>query len=278
MEEQLVHLLAETQSVAEAPRKHAELQLQQLYSNEAFPIGLAAVASHDSVPLNIRQSALFALKTFVQSAWSPMFDDFKGQILINNENKARLRGMVLELATGGVEERKIKSAASYVVSKIAIADFPEEWPDLFPTLLHVVQTDTDAQIHGALRVLVDLVDDCFNDEQFFHVARDLVKTIYDVAVNDSRKPTLRALAINVFRACFDILEMVMEDHKAAVKQFADEALKAWIPFFIDILKSRLPAPPSEDEDSRDTDAAEAYRGQVALKLQVVKVWFRTHIY
>ncbi|MBE7181593.1 MAG: hypothetical protein INR71_10370, partial [Terriglobus roseus] len=271
MEEQIAHLLNETQSPAEGPRKHAELQLQQLYPNPQFPISLVSIASHESVPLNTRQSALLYLRTFVQSTWSPQFDDFKGQVLLADETKAQVRHMLLELATANIDERKIKSAASYVVSKIASADFPEEWPDLFPTVLRVIQTGNDAQLHGALKVLVELVDDCFNDEQFFGVARELIKAIFDVAVNDARKSTLRALAVNVFRACFDILEQVMEEHKAAVKAFTDEALNHWLPFFLEVLKSKLPDPPSDDGDNA---AAEAYRGRVALKLQVVKVLMR----
>src|ERR1700761_3937477 len=263
MEEQIVRLLADTQSAHETTRKHAELQLQSLSSPPGFCIGLVSVASHDSVPLNIRQAALLYLKTFVQSAWSPQFDEFKGQILVNDEDKARLRQMLLEIAVSGGQDRKIKSAASYAVSKIASADFPEEWPDLLPTVLRIIQSGSDDQLHGALKVLSDLVDDCFNDEQFFAVARDLVKAVYDVAVDEGKRNILRALAVDVFRGCFDILEMVMEDHKATVKAFADEALSAWVPFFIEVLKSKLPPTPTEDEEDNRTESAEKYRGLVA---------------
>jgi hypothetical protein len=274
MEEQIVRLLAETQAAAESPRKHAELQLQSLSHTPGFAIAVVSVASHDSVPLNIRQAALLYLKTFVQSAWSPQFDEFKGQILVNDEDKARLRQLLLELAVSGGQDRKIKSLASYAVSKIASADFPEEWPDLLPTVLQIVQSGRDDQLHGALKVLRDLVDECFNDEQFFAVARDLVKAIYDVAVDDSKRPILRAFAVDIFRGCFDILEMVMEDHKAAVKSFADEALSAWVPFFIQVLKTKLPNPPTEEEEDKKSENAENWRGLVAFKLQVIKVLMR----
>lgn len=271
MEDELVRILAETQSSVEAPRKHAEMQLQSLYTNPAFAPGLVAVASHDSVPLNIRQAALLAMKTFVLAAWSPQFDEFKGQILVRDEDKVGIRHALLELATSDGGDRKIKSAASYAVSKIASADFPEQWPDLLPTLLHIIPQGTDGQLHGALKVLGDLVDDCFSDEQFFHVARDLVKVLYDVAVSDSRKSSLRALAVAVFRSCFDILEMVLENHTAEVKGFAEEALGHWTPFFIEVMKTRLSAPPTDEEEANSSAVAEAYRGLVALKLQVVKV-------
>lgn len=271
MEEQVVGLLDQTQSAAEGPRKHAELQLQQLYSNQQFPISLVTIASHESVPLSTRQAALLYLRTFIQATWSPQFDEFKGHVLVSDETKAQLRRMLLDLATSTTEERKIKGLASYAVSKIASCDFPEEWPDLLPTVLNVVQTGNDAQLHGALKVLVELVDDCFNDDQFFSVARDLIKAIYDIAVNEHRKTTLRALAVNVFRACFDMLEQVLEEHKAQVKAFADEALGHWLPFFLDVLRSKLSDPPTDESDTATT---EAYRGRVALKYQAVKVLMR----
>jgi len=38
--------------------------------------------------------------------------------------------------------------------------------------------------------------------------------------------------------------MVLEQHKVAVKQFMDEALSSWSPFFISILKAPLPQYPT----------------------------------
>ncbi|KAK8251995.1 armadillo-type protein [Phyllosticta capitalensis] len=274
MEEQLVRLLADTQANAEAPRKQAELQLEQLYGNEAFPAGLVTVASHDSVPLEIRQCALLTLRKYIVVTWTPQFEEFRGQLVLNDEQKRQLRHSLLELATSATAERKIKTAASYAVSKIASADYPEQWPELLPGLLHMIPNAQDGQLHGALKVLSELVEDSLHEQQFFSCARDMVKTMYDVAANDQRKPTLRALAISVFRACFGTLEMVMEDHKAEVKSFAEEALSVWLPFFVEILKSKLPNAPTEEEQSQNASAAETWRGLVALKLQVVKALMR----
>ncbi|CAK4031417.1 Importin subunit beta-5 [Lecanosticta acicola] len=274
MEEQLVRLLTETQSAGEGPRKDAEWQLKQLYGNPDFPPGLVSIGAHEHVPLNIRQAALLYLKTFVLATWSPQFDEFDGQLYADGTKKAQIRQGLLDLALGGQGERKVKAAASLVVSKIATADFPEDWPDLLPTVLNVVATGTDAQLHGALKVLNELVDDCFNEEQFFKVARDLVKVVFDVAINDNRRTNLRALAVLVFRSCLDTLEMVMEDHKAAVKSFAEEALAGWVPFFINVLKSPLPAAPAEGQESSNDGAVEVYRGHITLKLQVVKALMR----
>jgi hypothetical protein len=275
MEEQVAQLLAATQSASEAPRREAETQLQSLWSHPEYAPGLVAIASHDSVPLNIRQASLLALKQFVVSCWSNQFDEFKGsqeeQSLVGEDVKQRIREPLLELATSETLDRKVKAAASYVVSKIASSDFPELWPDLLQRLLHVIPNGSEGQLHGALKVLAELVDESFGEDQFFRSAKDLVKVVFDVATTEGRKPTLRALAVSVFRGCFDILESVMEEHKTEVKAFAEEILTQWTPFFIEVMKTKLPNPPTEQEENDDAPNAETYKGLVSLKLQVVKV-------
>jgi hypothetical protein len=271
MEEQLAQLLQATQSASEAPRTQATQQLLALWPHADYAPGLVAVASHDNVPLDIRTAALLSLKQFVVACWSEQLEDYKGQVLVSDDNKVRIRGALLDLATSDQLDRKVSSIAGYVVSKIATVDFPDQWPDLLSRLLHLIPNGTERQVHGALKVLAELVDEAFQDDQFFRVANDLVKVIYDVAVNDNTKATLRALAVSVFRGCFEILESVMEEHKAEVKAFAEQVLHQWTPFFISVMKSRLPGPPTEQEEEDSTPNAETYRGLVALKLQVVKV-------
>ncbi|OGE47532.1 hypothetical protein PENARI_c042G01085 [Penicillium arizonense] len=272
MEQQLLSLLADTQSPKADSRKAAESQLEQLYGHEAFPTSLTAIASHDSVPVNLRQSALSILRTFIAATWSPILDEFKGQILVNDANKAHVRQSLLVIATSDIPERKVKNSASYAVSKIASADFPDDWPELLPSLLRIINdtSSTDGQLHGALKVLLDLVDTGFSEEQFFNVARDLVSSLFAVATSEARRPMLRALAVAVFRSCFDTLEMVLEQHKTAIKQFMDEVLSGWSPFLDATLKAPLPQAPSEEEAHKQGDVATQWRGVVGLKIQVVK--------
>lgn len=273
MEQEIVRLLADTQSSQEGPRKNAEHRLRQLYTNDSFASALISVGAQEQFGTQARQSALLYLKRYIQEVWSPQLDEYKGETLIQNEEeRKRIRHMLLELSTTEGQERKIKTAASSVVSKIASADFPTQWPELLPALLHVINNGSDGQIHGAMKALQDLVEDCFSEDQFFNVARDLVQTVYNVAANESRATILRALAVSVFRSCFDILEMVMEDHKVAVKAFAEETLNHWSPFFVATLKAPLPPAPAAEET--DINITERYRGLVALKLQVVKVLMR----
>lgn len=153
---------------------------------------------------------------------------------------------------------------SYVVGKIATNDFPDRWPTLLPTLLEVIPKANDVQLYGALKVLSDIVEESLTEDQFFSMARPIIDAVYNVALSDSRRPNLRALAVHVFRGCFDLMDMVKDDHPKEVKGFAEEALKGWLPFFSQVLHVQLP-PQSEDAALR-----EHRNGIISFKLQVVK--------
>jgi importin-9 len=277
MEQEVLHLLEGTTSAQEGTRKSAELTLLHLYNNADFPFALLSISTHTDIAAYLRQAALLSLNRYVQATWSPKFDeDFKGTVVLTDEAKAGVRAQILNIctsdSTAGTDDRKVKNAASLVASKIASVDFPEAWPELLPTLLQIISgTGPDSQVHGALRVLSELVESGFSEEQFFAIARDLVNGLQAVALNANRKPIVRAMAMSVFRACFDTLEMVMEDHKVAVKGFLDEALKGWMPFFIDTINLVLPEPPTEADETKEEGLPSQWRGLIALKLQVVKV-------
>ncbi|KAM7188180.1 armadillo-type protein [Naviculisporaceae sp. PSN 640] len=261
-DEHVATQLANTQLAQETPRKQAELELLNLRTNPEFPQALLRIGAHTQATVQIRQSALSVLRKFVEDNWSPEGGDGL-HIPIPDVTKDAIRQGILELVLGPEDERKVKVAASYVVSKIAMVDFPIQWPALLPSVLSVMPAGTDAQLHGALRILQDLVEESLSDEQFFSVARDIIAACQAVAINANRKETHRALAVLVFRSCFDLMDIVKDDHKKEVRQFADEILKAWLPFLELVIKT--PLPPQTGSDKPD-----AWYGPIALKVQAVK--------
>ena len=114
-----------------------------------------------------------------------------------------------------------------------------------------------------------MVEDGLDEQQFFGAAQQLVEALYNVARDESRPPVLRALAVSVFNGCFNTLEMVLEDHKAAVKSFAETAVAAWMTLLKDILKKGLPFPEALQP------LQEVCHGDIALKVQVMKVCIAT---
>ncbi|KAL8967756.1 MAG: hypothetical protein Q9183_002771 [Haloplaca sp. 2 TL-2023] len=273
MEKQVLDLLAATLEPVAETRTNAERHLEHLYTNDAFPISLISIASHTEVPPSLRQAALLVLKTLVLRTWAPSIDDFQGTVVINDATKDHVRQSLLTLATSGDQDRKVVGAASLVVSKIASVDFPESWPSLLPTLLQLIPQSHESQLHGVLLVLSSLVEDGFDEEQFGGSAVELVKCLYQVATDDSKKLMSRALAVSIFRACFETMRLMYETDKASVKQFMQEASEAWTPFFINVLNAPLPHVPTEE----DADVGPgSWRGTVALKTQVVKAVDKIH--
>ncbi|RCI15809.1 hypothetical protein L249_2880 [Ophiocordyceps polyrhachis-furcata BCC 54312] len=274
MEESLAQLLANTQLPDQAPRKQAEIELKRAQANPAFPVCLANIASHASVSSAVRQAALTTLRQFIERNWPGDHADDEPLVPISDEARALLKTSLLDLALGLDEDRKVKISASYTVGKIAIYDFPDQWPNLLPTVLGVMPSGTDSQLHGALRVLGDLVEESLSEDQFFSMARDIANALTRVALDSSRTPTLRALAVSVFRGCVELMNMIKESHAQQVEAFAKHLLEgdsgspAWIPFFISIIQERLPL--------ADLSAGqpEAWNSIIALKLQVVKTLIR----
>jgi hypothetical protein len=79
---------------------------------------LAHIASTVQLSMTARQAALLVLKRFVQHCWNRSFEEFTGP-LVSDGVRTQLKGVLLPLITD--EQRKIRTAAAYVVSKIASA-------------------------------------------------------------------------------------------------------------------------------------------------------------
>jgi importin-9 len=271
MEQRVMDLLRATLQPDASVRTDAEIHLQLLYTTRNFPHALISLASHEIVPVDLRQAALLSLKKLILKSWSPVFEEFEGPFQLDDVAKEQIRHAVLSIATSGNPERKVVGAASYVVSKIASADFPEAWPTLLPTLLQLVPQSDDARLHGVLVVLGNLVEDGFDEDQFSESAVALVRCLYEVATDAAKKLTARAMAVSIFRACFDTMQLVYQNNKTTVKQFMQESSDAWLPFFVEVLNIPLPSAPSEEDEQRGGEAVVNWRGVIALKTQVVKV-------
>ncbi|KAI6778489.1 importin-9 [Emericellopsis cladophorae] len=269
MEDELIQILSNTQQADAGIRKAAELELKRNNLNPAFPQALANIASHASVDTKVRQSALSTLRLFIEENWAPDPDNEAPQVPIQPEARIQLRESLLKLAIIGDEDRRIKIAASYAVGKIAMNDFPEHWPDLLQKTLAVIPAGSDTQLYGALRVLGDLIEENLSEDQFFSMARDIAQTLTETALNENRRPALRALAISIFRSCFEMMDMIKDEHGKEVKAFAEELLKQWNPFFITVLKTRLP-----EADLSGGQQPEAWNDLITLKLQVAKTLIR----
>lgn len=117
MEDHLVGLLTAAQSSDGNERRQAELTLKQAKTNDEFPLALARIGGHTSVPTEVRQAALSMLRLFIEANWNPEDSDSEEPIIqISESTKEHLKAMLLELVLSAEDERKIKTAARYPIT------------------------------------------------------------------------------------------------------------------------------------------------------------------
>ena len=271
----MLKLLRATQLSAAQPRMAAELQLKQLHGNEQFPNALVSIGAHAEIPVGDRLAALVALKHLVNTSWSPALEDFAGEVLIRTEAKPSIRQTLLRIAFGaqGGDATKVVASTAAVIAVVASSDFPEEWPDLLDSLLGQVPQSSDDQAQAILVVLSELVDGGLDESAFYRYALPIMDALRELAVNGARRLMVRAHAVHVFRCGLDFLENLKDKEESGIRKFAEDICHAWSPFFLDALREALPAFPSpnQEEEPSNPDIAVAWRGIIALKIQVVMV-------
>lgn len=255
--------------------RRAEDGLTSLYPANDFPLALLNITSHNEVNIGSRKAALTTLRKYVESTWSPNFEEAAySQIRLPEEIKAQVRARILEICTSTeIASNDGQGLAASVVSKIASADFPDQWPDLFPRLVSVLNAQaSDTATMGSLRVLYELVDSGLSDEQFFAVASDLVNALQQATMTGQRGAVVQAMALKVLSSCLDNLEQVLEtEHAPAVKVFLNESVKSWMPYFTSVLRQSLPELSQDVTGQGTVGIQRAWKGDVAVKIQVVQV-------
>ncbi|MCJ1282925.1 hypothetical protein MMC26_002251 [Xylographa opegraphella] len=275
MEQELLPVLAATQSHDAPTRLAAEQQLKALYSDQAFPGALVTIGAHPDVALPERIIALVVLKQLVGIGWSPALEEFGDEVLLGDDVKADLKNRLLAIVFDGNVDSKVINQTAVIVSKIARAEFPEEWPDLLDLLLSQQSTANDTVTEAILIVLGELIQDGLDEDQFYTSANDLVKFFHDVAADGSKKLLVRAHAIGVFRMCFDSVETLKDKEEVGIRHFVRGICDAWSTFFRDVINERMPTlPTTEQENEAENEVATTWRGVVALKIQVLAALVR----
>jgi importin-9 len=158
---------------------------------------------------------------------------------------------------------------SSIIGNIAIHDFPEQWPALLPTVLGIITSGIDAQMHGALKVLQVLVEESLDGGQLLCTTCDIATCLTRFATDENRGRMIRALAICVFRGCLELLGMARERHGEEVKEFVGRLIQIWTPFFLGVLRERLP-----EAEPGSESLPESWNSAIALKVQACKTLLR----
>ncbi len=141
----LEYLLRHSLSSDTTTRIRAELALRDV---AAFDLLSVVHSNQDS---SLRLSAMIWLKNYILHHWSAQFETFRGDLKAGDD-KARLRQEFLRLI--GDADRAVRLQAGYIISRIVVSDFPDEWPELLSQLMSLLQNPpTEETLHGALVVM-----------------------------------------------------------------------------------------------------------------------------
>ena len=271
MEQQVLELLRGTLTAKTDTIRKSEASLISLHSHSDFPFSLLLIASHTEVEISLRKAALTSLKTYINATWSAdLVDSFQGHSYLTNEAKSKVRDQLLVLCTtentDNDSDQNVQGLAASVTSRIASVDFPDAWPGLFQYLTNILsETSSDAQLRGALRLLSEVVDSGFDEQQFFAIARDLISTLHQIASTTTHSSKVRAMALSVFHDCFGFLEMPSSDQMEDVRAI----VSPWISLLVQILQVQMAQPSNEDEVY-----SIQWKGSTALKIQAVMVCYK----
>ncbi|KTW30855.1 hypothetical protein T552_00566 [Pneumocystis carinii B80] len=258
MEQKIGELISFCQSVDRFVRKQAEDELKIIENSEEYPICLINISA-SSGEAYLRQMSLLILKKYVLNHWSPVFQEFYG-FVVNQDVKNKIRNLLLELLSS--ELKVVRNTAAHVISKIAIVDWPDEWPDLLDSILIKLSKDPRVETYSGLKVLKELIDNALTSEHFFSISLHLTKFLYGICINESYSFRTRAQSLSVFKSCLDSLEMIKDIHLDIINSFAIETLDSWMNLFITIISKNIMKTLNYDF--------------ILFKLNVIKVLYKLH--
>ncbi|KAK6134049.1 hypothetical protein DH2020_032194 [Rehmannia glutinosa] len=183
------------------------------------------------------------LKQFIRKHWDEDEEGFEHPVVLSNE-KASIRGLLL--ASLDDPFKKICTAVSMAVSAIAQYDWPDDWPELVPFLLNLINDQTKLNaVHGALRCLSLLSSD-MDDKMVPNLVPVLFPCLHTIVSSPQiYDKSLRSKALSIVYNCTSMVGAMSGVYKTETTALMLPMLQPWMEQFSSILKHPVP---SEDPD------------------------------
>ncbi|EIW71451.1 hypothetical protein TREMEDRAFT_42834 [Tremella mesenterica DSM 1558] len=204
-----------------------------------------------------RQSAGLLLQQYINVHWSDAADKFKPP-LVPPEIKLQLRPSILHILSE--PHRKIRSAGAFAAAAIAKLDWPEEWPELVPSLSELLQSDNVDACQGAMSMLTEFLDEGMSEDQLQPVIQSLAPPMLAILQKkEMHSPFTRAQTVDVFR------EIVATFHgsnnkRSDLQQAAMGFIGSWTSAFEELL-----AADAATEVARDWD-------EILVRKQIIEAY------
>ncbi|XP_057379434.1 importin-11-like [Daphnia carinata] len=126
--------------------KEAEIYLKTVESTPVFHLTLVEIITNTSIDVKVRWLASVYFKNGIDRYWRKNTSNSipEGEkTILRQKLISHINEPVLQVAT----------QLAIIISKIARYDYPKEWPELLPSLLHLVRTEDDLVQQRALLYL-----------------------------------------------------------------------------------------------------------------------------
>ncbi|KAK4430148.1 Importin-9 [Sesamum alatum] len=183
------------------------------------------------------------LKQYIKKHWNEDEEGFEHPVVPTNE-KASIRGLLLALLDDPY--KKMCTAVSVAVSTIAQYDWPDDWPELVPFLLSLINDQTKLNaVHGALRCLA-LISSDMDDKMVPKIVPVLFPCLYTIVSSPQvYDKCLQSRALSIVYNCTSMLGVMSGVYKTETSSLMLPMLQPWMEQFSSILKHPVP---SEDPD------------------------------
>lgn len=244
----IYQLIQLAQSSNNVERNNAENTLLELADSDASSIltTLMDVATDNGKTstnviqsvLTSRQFALLTIRKLITFYWSPAFESYRNTSSLDPDTKTMIRDSLLKLSLDPNQDTKLYNSASYCIVQIAAVDFPDQWPQLLPTLYNCV-TDIDVANPqpslNAISILNEIYDDIISEDMFFDggIGIETLKIVSQLSVNinsqvegttDSLNVSVKFKvgAMKLFNACLLQMSAVTSNSSSDRKHFVKD--------------------------------------------------------
>ncbi|RZC58374.1 hypothetical protein C5167_005683 [Papaver somniferum] len=202
------------------------------------------VRSFAETSLNQASSQPVLLKQFIKKHWQEDDENFEHPV-VQREEKAVIRNLLLPSLDD--PHGKVCTAVGMAVASIAQYDWPEDWPDLLPVLLKLMNDQTNISgVRGALRCLALVAGD-LDDTTVPSLVPVLFPCLYTI-ISSSQiyDKVLRVRALSIVYSCISVLGSMSGLYKTETSELVMSMIKPWIDQFCIILQA-----PVQFEDPDD---------------------------
>jgi len=217
----------------ESIRREGERRLEAGSKLDGFGIALLQVSGTVEAQTGLRQLALVVLKRFVRDRWT--VSGVEGRSICDEE-KAQIRAM-LPVGLGDAASQ-VQTATGLVVAEIMKAESFEEWPELMPGLIGVIQQNQDQNVvKGALRAICIMIED-FDQMHVLQLAQQVLPRITELCKSPQASWIEKRQSLTIIHATIDSVECMYRS-MPEVKGFLRQNIVPWLEASVSVLDQPL---------------------------------------